>query len=376
VSTTRMIQDPIRSYVYRELPIVGYDLNNNWTIVFNNYYDLNGAFNEVPEFTYDQGKYKNVVRYKVRPKLLANEEISFTSWFSLKNFYDNQKLRRMGLPVINVTVQSYTSDTITFSSYPAKHNLTAWNSYADDPEGYVAIKGDSAHSGGYIVLSVTDEYVFTIPNYSTTFDPAVSQWKMQKAQSRNLISGLYLDNEQYKGFRVDIIHSGVIEPETSNFIGQGSFYLRLNGDTLNSPLQFTPEPNEWYGIVVNVSNKYKQLSINAWKLSYNPVDPSDQTSQLEPVHEDVRTLTQNYVFEAPEELNTDLESPYYGTDQNAYKIFSGPLFLTNVRVFKSMIDINSQSTVLNQNVVRDSQLAHIIDNAKPLLNLPKTLRNR
>ena len=41
-----------------------------------------------------------------------------------------------------------------------------------------------------------------------------------------------------------------------------------------------------------------------------------------------------------------------------------------------MIDIDNQSIVLNQNIVRDSQLAHIIDNAKPLLNIPKFARNK
>jgi hypothetical protein len=39
-----------------------------------------------------------------------------------------------------------------------------------------------------------------------------------------------------------------------------------------------------------------------------------------------------------------------------------------------MIDIDKQSIVLNQNVVRDSQLAQIIDNAKPTLAIPKILR--
>jgi hypothetical protein len=50
--------------------------------------------------------------------------------------------------------------------------------------------------------------------------------------------------------------------------------------------------------------------------------------------------------------------------------------LSNVRLFKNMIDIDKQSIVLNQNVVRDEQLAYIIDNAKPQLILPKFARNR
>ena len=41
-----------------------------------------------------------------------------------------------------------------------------------------------------------------------------------------------------------------------------------------------------------------------------------------------------------------------------------------------MIDIDVQSTVLNQNIVRDEQNSHIIDNCKPLLGLPKFARNR
>jgi hypothetical protein len=39
-----LTQDPVRSYIYKDLSIVGYDLNNNWTIVFNHYYDLSSAF--------------------------------------------------------------------------------------------------------------------------------------------------------------------------------------------------------------------------------------------------------------------------------------------------------------------------------------------
>jgi hypothetical protein len=82
------------------------------------------------------------------------------------------------------------------------------------------------------------------------------------------------------------------------------------------------------------------------------------------------------VFNAPSNIVTDKYSPYYGTDNNSYKIFTGPIYLSNIRLFKNMIDIDNQSTVLNQNIVRDSQLAHIIDNAKPLLNIPKFARNK
>jgi hypothetical protein len=369
--------DPTRSYLYEDLSIVGFDLNNNWTIILNNYYDLESSFVDRPEFTFDPFKNRNVIRYKTLPKLGEKEEICLTSWFSLRNAYDDSKLRKIGYPTVPTSVVSYTDEIVTYTTHPYKHNLRKWEAYSDNPDGYVAIQGDASHSGGYKVLEVIDEYTFTVENVSNIFDPGILNWKMQKAQSRNFLSGLYFDSLlNYKGFRFDLIHSGAIEQEVTNFIGKGSFYLRLNDLEVNSPLQFQINYGEWYAIVVNVSNKYRQLSIHAWKLSYDAVNPLPQTSELTKVHEYVQTLTNPILFDAPTNEVIDVNSPFYGTEQNSYKIFSSPLYLSNIRLFKNMIDIDNQSTVLNQNVVRDSQLAHIIDNAKPLLNVPKVNRSR
>jgi hypothetical protein len=87
-------------------------------------------------------------------------------------------------------------------------------------------------------------------------------------------------------------------------------------------------------------------------------------------------FTTPIVFDAPSDIVTDKFSPFYGTETNAYKIFTSPLWISNIRLFRNMIDLDTQSTVLNQNIVRDAQLAYIIDNAKPLLNIPKFARNR
>ena len=374
---TQMSQDPIRSYVYKDLPIIEYDLNNNWTIVLNNYYDLSEAFVDTAEFVFDPSRYKNAIRYKSLPLLENNGELSYTCWFSLRDFYDNTKMTKRGYPILNATLESSDSDYLYLSTYPNRHRLEIWESYASNPEGYVAIKADKLHSGGYEVLSVIDEYRFTVKNNSTTFSQGTIVWKVQKAQSRNLISGLYLDEAgDMKGIRIDLIHSGVMDENTNPFLGQGSLVIRLNNTIINSPLQFTPEYGEWYGVVVNVSNIYKQIAANVWGLTYDPVNPNEQSSKLQKLHEEVRMFTDPILFSAPSDIVTDKESPFYGTETNAYKIFTGPIYLSNVRLFKNMIDVDTQSTVLNQNIVRDAQLAHIIDNAKPLLNIPKFARNR
>lgn len=373
----QMTQDPIRSYVYKDLPIIEYDLNNNWTIVLNNYYDLSGAFADDSEFKYDPYRYRNAVRYKILPELGPTGELSYTCWFNLRNFYDNQQMLRRPYPILNLTLESYDPDYLYFNTYPKKHNLKKWESYDSNPDGYVAIKGDKLHSGGYEVLEVSDEYRFKIKNNSETFSQGTIVWKMQKAQSRNLISGLHLDeNSSIKGIRVDLIHSGVIDDTANNFLEQGSLVVRINDKIVNSPLQFVPEYGSWYGVVVNVSNVYKQIAANIWGMTYDPVNSSDQSSKLEKLHEEVRMMNSPMIFKANPDIDNDNSSPYYGTDNNSYKIFTGPIYVGNVRLFKNMIDIDNQSTVLNQNIIRDAHLAHIIDNAKPLLNIPKFARNR
>jgi len=449
-----LIEDLVRSYIYKDLPIVGYDLNNNWTIVFNHYYDLSSAFNRVPEFTTEVGSYRNAIRYKNLPKFLPGEELSYTCWFSMKNIYNSQSLSKNSYPIRNLSLVSSTSSIITFSSSPSKHGLTAWSSYSDNPEGYVAISGDESHTGGYKVLSVIDDFTFTIENKSTTFSQVPIAWKMQKAQSRNLLDGLYeIDNETY-GIRIDIVHSGVTDDKGVVFLNSGSFIIRINGEEFNSSLQFIPTYSEWYGLVFNLSNKYKQISINGWSMSFNPEDTLEQSSNLISVHQDLRSFSSNFIFDAPanpqpsylahsdsyfgigtsggitiekelpysagqsisiyknasnyqisnvitynsatgslifDDPNTIVggtgstgsswivnltEDPFYGIDNNTYKIWTGPIYLSNIRLFKNMIDIDVQSTVLNQNIVRDEQNAHFIDNCKPLLGLPKFARNR
>ncbi len=376
-SNQRRSEDPARSYIYEKLPIVGYDLNNNWTIVFNNYYDMADAFVTDSEFVFEPYKYRNAVRYRPLPKLQADGELSYTCWFSLKNYVNENSLAKKPFAPAPIVKVSENSSQVVYSSYPYKHGLVPFLGFAENPEGYVALSVDNNHSGGFKVLSTLDEYQFAVANPNLPFAVNSSNWKMQKAQARNLIDGTYFESDgTLKGVRIDLVHSGTNDPANNNFIQQGSIEIVLNDLTYDSRLQFVPEQGEWYALVVNISNKYKQMGVNVWKMSYDPTNPNQQSSDLIKVHEDYRTLTQPYVFDAPKDIVTDVQDPLYGTDNNAYKIYTSPLLISNIRLFNSMIDIDRQSIVLNQNVVRDAQLAHIIDNAKPKLILPKFARNR
>lgn len=371
-STQDRSPDPTRSYLYKDLPIIGYDLNNNWTIVFNHYYDMDDSFRYNPEFIYDPSEYRQAVRYKNLPLLTESGEISYTAWFNIRNYFDQSKLSKKAYPSIPISVVASDDEKIVYTTYPYRHNLQVWSGYSENPEGYVSILADANHTGGFRVKSVINDYQFSVINPNPPMDENRSSWRMQKAQARNFLDGLYVSTDSsVKGVRIDLIHSGVNEPANSSYLGIGSVEVVINDLIINSPLQFVPVFGDWYAMVVNISNKYKQSSINIWEMSYDPTNPQAQSSDLRNVHQYVRSLLTLYTFSAQPDLNTDLNSPYYGTDNNSYKIITSPLYISNIRLFKQMIDIDRQSTVLNQNIVRDAQNAYIIDNAQPLLKLPK-----
>jgi hypothetical protein len=381
----QMSQDPIRSYVYKNLANIGYDLNNNWTIVFNNYYDMSTSFNDDIDFIAEPHKYRTAIGYKVLPKLAASEELAYTAWFSIKDLYDNNQMLKRPFPIINMVLESYDSDFLYFDTTPKKHRLEKWLNYDSNPEGYVSISGDLTHTGGYHVIDIIDDYKFKVENLNIDFDNDLPiPWKMQKAQSRNLISGIMggtggtggTEANIGTGFRIDIVHSGIIDENNNPFLGEGSLIIKLNDKIINSPLQFKPVLGDWYGLVVNFSNVYKQIAMNIWGMSYDPTSTGEQSSKLIKIHDDARLIKDPIIFNHTSSINRDNDSPFYGDDTNGYKIYTSPIYLTNIRLFKNMIDIDNQSAVLNQNIVRDSHLSHIIDNAKPLLSIPKFARNK
>jgi hypothetical protein len=59
----------------------------------------------------------------------------------------------------------------------------------------------------------------------------------------------------------------------------------------------------------------------------------------------------------------------YSSDDNYY-LTPSSMDLTNVRLFNKTAETDKQSLILNQNIVKDAQLAIIIDNALPQSKLP------
>jgi hypothetical protein len=312
--------------------------------------------------------------------LTESDERSFLCWFRNRNYIDKSKLVPRPASKLNISIDNIGTGEITYTTYPVAHGMHI----RPNPNGYVSILADGIRSGGFEILEIVDAFRFKVKDNGAPAPVSTAGWKAQKAQSRILFDGYY--NGQ--GLYIDFIwtgSNGTVSPVTNNYLQVGSFRVRVNDLEISSPFgagitstigQFIPTEDDWYGFVFNFSNVFRQYSIKVWALTYNPDNPATQTSDLSLVHSLDGVTTQTYTFDIPPVIETDYDSPFYGTNNYSYKTRSCPLWATNYRFFKYMIEEEKQSTILNQNIVDDAQLAIIIDSAKPILKLPKVARNR
>jgi hypothetical protein len=379
VSSQRRGEDPARAYVSKNLPIIEFDLNNNWTIVFNTYYDLETLTYNDPNYYSEQETSVEAVRYRALPALNAGDEFSFTCWFKVRNYINKNRL--VNKPSNKIPITSYTqgSGTITYSTHPVTHKL---NLATVNSDGYVSILADSSRTGGFRILDIVDQYSFTVKDDGSNISGSTTNWKMQKAQARTLFYGR--NNDQ--GIHLQMIWTGSNETQDStDYLQVGSFRALINELEILSPFgagidsengPFIPQLSDWYGFVFNFSNSFRQYSMNVWEMLYNPENPAAQTSDLGLVHLKEGLLTKKYIYNLTSDVEQSNQVETFQTDNNAYKLLGSPVYLANIRLFKSMLAAEKQSAILNQNIVIDSQLATIIDNAKIILKLPKIAKNR
>lgn len=130
--------------------------------------------------------------------------------------------------------------------------------------------------------------------------------------------------------------------------GQSQVKVTLNATTTSFQLTgVTLAKDEWYAIVVNVSNQFAQAGVDMWVTQPN-------TNDLKRIYHKTQTITPTaYDAAAP------------------WKLVASPILMTNIRLFDRMLEEEKQSLVLGQLIVKDSDKALIIDNAKPLLRLAK-----
>ena len=119
----------------------------------------------------------------------------------------------------------------------------------------------------------------------------------------------------------------------------------------------TFNPTKWYGYVVNINNEFLQMSASIYSLdtSNNVMLPQSATNNL----------TNEFTQIVPQ-----LEEQIW-TSQAKFELVANSVLMTNIRVFNTPIEFEQHSNILNQYVVRDNQLAIIVDNAIPSLGFQR-----
>ena len=137
-----------------------------------------------------------------------------------------------------------------------------------------------------------------------------------------------------------------------------SVKVYVNSNTYTFTHNVIMGSDRWYAMVLNANTEFNQLSLSIYALSptSNVGLPQSATNDLQQVF----TETRNQV------LNISWNEP-----SATYQLKGGKLKLTNIRLFNTPVEPEQHNNVLNQYVVRDNQLAIIIDNALPSLGFQK-----
>jgi hypothetical protein len=306
--------DYVRSDISQDISIADDKINNNWTIVSKNYYDLSKL---IPKSI--------AVKYRKPVTITETDNRAFTFWFRSK------------LGVV-----------------PGKKNITSFS----DNNNLVQITTSMAHGYAindvielfsvigytneiYYVREIIDDLTFVI---DLEYDSSIinSSSKVQKKDIMPILYGYNTTNPSASGMSIELMRGYInISINNSNYVFKTNIAEY--------------EPNTWYSAVINLSNQFDQISVYLYRMSTsNP----NSMPQLNSSH-----LLLQY------SETKDLSGPISVNSEDNWYLLGSPVDLTNIRIFELPIEEESHDAVLNQYVVRDTQLAILVDNAIPQLKL-------
>jgi hypothetical protein len=140
-----------------------------------------------------------------------------------------------------------------------------------------------------------------------------------------------------------------------------SLSVKINGDSHSFTYDNEILNDVWYGVVINVNNKYSKLTANVFKLEpgSNLLNSNTTQTGITSVLNDSKDI-----------------SAYDWNSLKQWSLMPGPAKLTNVRLFNRSIEAEQRLNVLQQYIVRDNKFALVIDNAVPSIQLRRYNQNR
>ena len=138
--------------------------------------------------------------------------------------------------------------------------------------------------------------------------------------------------------------------------------IKINNDLHTIAHEVALDNKTWYGFVFNLNNGIKTFTVSTYK--------------LDPMSNWQNSSTMNKTFERINHTAKNFSSPYGWMLEKKYQLMPADLDITNIRLFKKIIGTEQHMNILQQYIVRDNQLAHIIDNAIPSINLRRYDQSR
>jgi hypothetical protein len=142
------------------------------------------------------------------------------------------------------------------------------------------------------------------------------------------------------------------------FISATGFRIVVGSNEYTFEHNITIQKGEWYGLILNVNNKFLQLGLSLYRLDQENNRGTTQSARPQDRDND---LIEEYTE------NKDITSQLVWDTGSNYHLRGNNTHMTNIRVFTNVIEFEQHHNILNQYVVRDNQLSIIIDNAIPSL---------
>lgn len=294
-----------------------------------------------------EGVYYKVLLVKYQPKSNTKistdiktelEELTISSddLFGAEIKEEMEKITKpLQYPTISVSQDStrqYINKEFDIVRYDLYNNWTLMSEYYYD--------GSSLYDSVTPVQAIKYR---AFPSFTSTGNMSYTSW-IQPTGNAGIVRNLLNGHNGTNGMKIEFIFNG-----ETNISPPSVISATLNSTVFTSSISgFIPLKNKWYGVVVNMSNQFKQIGFFIYGTKVN-------SNELELLHKDVQSLSSVETFS----LLTE------------YELIATPQIISNIRLYEAMVEEENHNVVLSQMIVDDSQLALIIDNCRPQLKLAR-----
>jgi hypothetical protein len=332
--------DPTRLNFNDNIVITQLKLSNYTNILSESQYDLRSVY-----IAAAGNNQPTAIEYRSNVLFNTEDDRSLNMWFkelkpSITVSRDNVK------GYLSLGTAGLETTPLTFTIAP-KRNYAVGSYVKIARFNGLALYGDVVSvtqiSAGYVyTINVKNEIVNYLSTYYTNWASSSTNtgYTLEPITEQVLFDG-YGDGA---GWKVSIFASRYII-----FKDSSKEYINILSTNLVQ--------DYWYGLFMNMSNFYRQLSTNLWVRKWNEESPlPEQTTDLENIYSN--TIS-------------NFETINRSSVETKYKLRGGNLAMTNIRLYdKIETELTKQSIMLNETIVQDAQFGIIIDNAIQRLRLP------